>query len=174
MTKVQKHIISGFFTLLLVISMTMPSCGVYSFTGASISPEVKTISVHHFPNNAPLVNSTLSQEFTQALKDKFTSQTSLTIVDKSGDLNLEGEIIGYSTKPIAIQGDETAALNRLTITVKVRFTNAFDETQNFESNFTQYRDYSSSANLSSVEDGLVLAINKDLVEDIFNKAVVNW
>ena len=163
-------IILGFSALIFVLQ----SCGVYSFTGASISPEVKTISVHYFPNNAPLVNSTLSQEFTQALMDKFTSQTSLTIVDKSGDLNLEGEIIGYSTKPIAIQGNETPALNRLTITVKVRFTNAFDETQNYESNFSQYRDYSSSANLSSVEDGLVLAINKDLVEDIFNKAVVNW
>lgn len=150
------------------------SCGVYSFTGASIAPEIKTISIKYFPNNAPLVNSTLSQVFTEALRDKFTSQTSLQLVDKSGDLNLEGEIIGYSTQPIAIQGNETAALNRLSITVKVRFTNNFDESQSFESNFTQYQDYPSSASLSSVEEGLIQEINEDLVEDIFNKAVVNW
>lgn len=162
--------ILGFWILILGFT----GCGVYSFTGASISPEVKTISVHYFPNNAPLVNSTLSQEFTQTLKDKFTSQTSLIIVDKSGDLNLEGEITAYSTRPIAIQGDETAALNRLSITVRVRYTNTFDETQDFESNFTQYQDYSSTTNLSSVEEGLILEINKALVEDIFNKAVVNW
>ncbi len=160
----------GFCALIFVLS----NCGVYSFTGASISPEIKTISVHYFPNNAPLVNSTLSQEFTEALRTKFTSQTSLQLVDKSGDLNLEGEITGYSTKPIAIQGNETAALNRLSITIRVRYTNTFDENLSFESNFTQYRDYSSSSNLSSVEDALIAEINNDLVEDIFNKAVVNW
>ncbi|MCD4679818.1 MAG: hypothetical protein K8S00_05465 [Bacteroidales bacterium] len=166
------NIISILGVCALIFGLT--SCGVYSFTGASISPEVKTISVKYFPNNAPLVNSTLSQEFTQALKMKFTAQTSLILVDQSGDLNLEGEITGYSTRPIAIQGDETAALNRLSITVRVRFTNNFDETQNYETNFTQYQDYPSSSSLSSVEDGLILEINKDLVEDIFNKAVVNW
>lgn len=157
-----------------ILSFIFNSCGVYSFTGASISPEIQTISIHYFPNNAPLVNSTLSQEFTEALRDKFTSQTSLSLVEKSGDLNLEGEITGYSTKPIAIQGNETAALNRLSVTVRVRFTNNFDESQNFESSFTQYQDYPSSSNLSSVEDGLIVEINKALVEDIFNKAVVNW
>ena len=162
--------ILGFCALLC----SLISCGLYSFTGASISPEIKTISIKYFPNNAPLVNSTLSQEFTEVLRDKFTSQTSLQLVDKSGDLNLEGEIIGYSTQPIAIQGNETAALNRLSVTVRVRFTNNFDESQNFESNFTQYQDYPSSSSLSSVEDGLILQISKDLVEDIFNKAVVNW
>jgi hypothetical protein len=156
------------------LSFGFNSCGVYSFTGASISPEIKTISIHYFPNNAPLVNSTLSQEFTEALRDKFTSQTSLSLIEKSGDLNIEGEITGYSTKPIAIQGNETAALNRLSVTVRVRFTNNIDESQNFESNFSQYQDYPSSSNLSSVEDGLIEAINKALVEDIFNKAVVNW
>lgn len=162
--------IIGYCALVFLFS----SCGVYSFTGASIAPEIKTISIKYFPNNAPLVNSALSQEFTEALKDKFASQTSLQIVDKSGDLNIEGEITGYSTNPIAIQEDETAALNRLSVTVKVRFTNNFDESQNFENNFTQFQDYPSSSSLSSVEDGLVAEINKALIQDIFNKTVVNW
>jgi len=169
---VNRRIIHIFGSWILVFVLS--GCGVYSFTGASIAPEIKTISVLYFPNNAPLVNSTLSQEFTEALRTKFTAQTSLQLVEKSGDLNLEGEITGYSTRPIAIQGDETAALNRLSVTVKVRYTNTIDEGQSFETSFTQYRDYSSSANLSSVEDALIAEINKDLVEDIFNKAVVNW
>jgi len=156
------------------LSFVINSCGVYSFTGASIAPEIKTISILYFPNNAPLVQSTLSQNFTEALRDKFTSQTSLQLVERTGDLNLEGEIVGYSTRPIAIQGDETAALNRLSITVNVRYTNTFDENQSFESRFTQYRDYPSTTNLESVVDALIAEINKDLVEDIFNKAVVNW
>jgi len=157
-----------------ILSFVINSCGVYSFTGASIAPEIKTISILYFPNNAPLVQSTLSQNFTEALRDKFTSQTSLQLVERTGDLNLEGEIVGYSTRPIAIQGDETAALNRLSITVNVRYTNTFDENQSFESRFTQYRDYPSTTNLESVVDALIAEINKDLVEDIFNKAVVNW
>ena len=91
-----------------------------------------------------------------------------------GDLNIEGEITGYATKPIAITGDQTAALNRLTITVKVKFTNKFDETQNFETSFSRYEDYESTKNLSDIEDVLIEQINSYLIEDIFNKAVVNW
>lgn len=157
----------------LVIS-GFSSCKMYSFTGASIHPEAKTISIETFPNLAPMVNPTLSQEFTEALQDKFQSQTSLTVVTSSGDFEIEGEIVGYSTTPMAIQGNETAALNRLTITVNVRFTNKFSEKDNFEQRFSRYVDYDSSRNLSEVEQELVKQINEVLVEDIFNKAVVNW
>ncbi len=161
------------FLIILTATVTN-SCGFYSFTGASISPEIKSISILQFPNLAPLVQPTLSQLFTLALRDKFASQTNLHLVPSNGDLNIEGEISGYSNQPVAIQGNQQAALNRLTITVKVRFSNKKDEKQNFESSFTRYRDYSSTANLSQVESGLIDEINKDLVEDIFNKAVVNW
>ncbi|MDD2345345.1 MAG: LptE family protein [Bacteroidales bacterium] len=150
------------------------SCGMYSFTGASIHPEAKTISIETFPNLASMVNPTLSQEFTDALQDKFQSQTSLTVVTSSGDYEIEGEIVGYSTSPMAIQGNETAALNRLTIAVNVRFTNKFSDKDNFEQRFSRYVDYDSSRNLSEVEQELVKQINEVLVEDIFNKAVVNW
>jgi hypothetical protein len=99
------------------------------------------------------------------------------VISGDGDLIFEGEITGYDTKPIAFTGnDQTdiAALNRLTITVSVKFTNKLDETQDFEQNFSRYADYLSTLNLSSVEETLIKQINEQLVEDIFNKAVVNW
>lgn len=147
----------------------------YSFTGASISPEAKTVSIAYFKNLAPLVNPTLSQSLTDALKDRFVGQTNLMLKDKNGDLQLEGEITDYNTQPIAIQGGvDKAALNRLTISVKVKYTNRIEEKQNFEMTFTRFEDYDSKKNLKDVEDGLVKQINDALVDDIFNKAVVNW
>jgi hypothetical protein len=171
-TKLFKTIISQITMVLFLFSMS--SCGIYSFTGASIHPQAKTISISTFPNLAPMVNPTLSQEFTEALQDKFQNQTSLTLVESNGDYEIEGEIVGYATTPMAIQGNETAALNRLTITVNVRFTNKFEEKESFEQRFSRYIDYDSSRNLSEVEQELVKQINEVLVEDIFNKAVVNW
>lgn len=149
-------------------------CGVYSFTGASVPPEAKTISVQQFPNDAPLVQPMLSQLFTDALRDKFSSQTSLSLVLVNGDLAFEGSITDYRTQPVAITGDQTAALNRLTISVRVVFTNRFDEKQNFETTFSRYEDYESSRSLSEVEDQLMGEIIEALVQDIFNRSVVNW
>ena len=146
-----------------------------SLTGSDIDARAKTVYIQTFRNNATLVNSTLSNEFTSALKDRIQGQTPLTIIDtQNGDYKLEGEIIGYSINPVAIQGDETAAMNRLTITVNVRFTNTFDDTKNFEQSFSRYVDYSSTQNFTSIESSLVQSINEALTEDIFNKAFVNW
>lgn len=149
-------------------------CGIYSFTGASISPDVKTVQINYFDNQADLVQPTLSQTFTTALQDKFINQTSLEIVESGGDLVLEGHIQTYRTEPMAIQGDQTAALNKLTIGVFVRFTNKIEPEQNFEETFSQFAQYPSSESLSSVEQGLIEEISTALVEDIFNKSVVNW
>jgi hypothetical protein len=147
----------------------------YSFTGASVSPDVKTVSIQYFANNASLVVPTLSRVFTDALKDYFTSQTNLILVDRNSDLNIEGAITGYSVQPIAIQGNETAAMNRLTITVTVKFTNKKNEKQNFENkSFSRYQDYPSSQNLAAVQDQLIKDIDDQLIQDIFNQAVVNW
>ncbi len=146
-----------------------------SLTGSDIDARAKTVYVQTFRNNASLVNPTLSNEFTSALKDRIQGQTPLTIIDtQNGDYKLEGEIVGYSINPVAIQGDETAAMNRLTITVNVRFTNTFDDTKNFEQSFSRYVDYSSTQNFTSIESSLVSSINEALTEDIFNKAFVNW
>lgn len=147
----------------------------YSFTGASISPDVKTVSIQYFTNNATLVMPTLSRQLTDALKDYFTSQSNLVLVDRNGDLNLQGSISGFTNQPVAIQGNETAAMNRITITVSVTFTNKKNEKQNFENKtFSRYQDYSSSLSLVAVQDDLVKQINDQLVQDIFNQAVVNW
>ena len=173
-TAVSKQLRLKYYFVVFLILVLFSGCGVYSFTGASISPEIKTISIQHFPNNAPLIEATLSQSFTDALRDKFVSQTNLTLVTDGGDLSIEGEITGYNTMPVAIQGDEVAALNRLTITVNVTFVNNFDDTKDFESKFTHYVDYPSNQNLSSVKETLITQINEMIVEDIFNKAVVNW
>ena len=149
-------------------------CGIYSFSGASIPAEAKTVSVQYFPNNAQLVNPLLSNTLTNALNDMFVNQTTLQSVAQNGDLALEGEIVGYVTSPIAITGDQTAAMNRLTVTVNVRFTNKYDESKSFEQRFSQYQDYPSGQDLNAVQDALVEQIVEDLCQDIFNKAVVNW
>ncbi len=162
------------FVIVMICCMLLNSCGIYSFSGASIPAEAKTVSVQYFPNNAQLVNPLLSNTITNALNDMFVNQTTLQSVAQNGDLALEGEITGYNTAPIAITGNQTAAMNRLTVTVNVRFTNKYDESKNFEQSFSQYQDYPSGQDLSAVQDILVEQIIEDLCQDIFNKAVVNW
>ena len=163
-------------SLILIIHLfVQQACTInYSLTGASIAPDVKTVSVQHFVNRAPLGVANLEQYFTDELKDKFKSQTSLTLVNDIGDLDFEGEITEYYTKPMAIVGDETAAQNRLTITVRVKFTNEVEPEYNFDTKFTQFADYDSDMDLSAVEQDLVEEIVEKLIEDIFNKSVVNW
>ena len=146
----------------------------YSFTGASISPTVKSISISYLPNNALLVQPTLSRKLTEAIRDKFTNQSSLALVGSNGDLNIEGEITGYTTEPVAITGEQQAALQRLKITVNIRFTNKQDPTQDFETSFSRFQDYNSQQRLADVEETLIEIINEELAQDIFNKAVVNW
>ncbi len=160
------------FAALLFI---FPSCRMsYSFTGASISPNVKTVTIPYFTNTAGFVVPTLARTLTDALRDYFTSQTNLVQIDRGGDLVLDGSITGYSALPVAIQGNETAAMVRLTVTVNVKFTNKTDAKQNWESTFSKYQDYASSVNLQSVQEQLLKDITDQLVQDIFNKAVVNW
>jgi hypothetical protein len=159
----------------LAVMLTFSYCKVnYSFTGASIPPEVKTIFIDYFVNNASLVEPTLSQKLTDAFRDKFSTETSLVMVTTSGDLNLEGSIRDYRTQPVAIQADDQAAMNRLTITIEVTYENTVDEKMSFKSTFSRYADYSSSQNLADVQETLIEEINTMLVEDVFNKAVVNW
>ncbi len=163
-----------FVITMLSISIFLSGCGVYSFTGASISPEIKTVSIGFFQNRATIVQPSLSNVFTEKLKDKFVSQTNLTLTNTRGDLQFDGTITDYFTQPTAIQGNEQAALNRLTINVKVKFVNTKDEKQSFESSFSRFTDYDSRKNLASVESELINEICNQLVDDIFNKAVINW
>jgi len=160
-----------FFTLLVVLT----GCKVsYSFSGVNISPEVLTYSVQYFPNRAPLVQAQLSQVFTDALMDKIQGNTSLDLSNDGGDVHFTGEITGYETRPTAITGAETAARNRLTITVRVKYTNVVEPELDYDSSFSRYENYDASQNLVDVEDALIELIVENLVEDIFNKAFISW
>jgi len=159
-----------------VCCLLIAACsGGYSFTGASIPPGAKTISVATFPNYATTVNPQLSQKITDELMQMFSSQTPLDVMsNEGGDLHLEGEITGYDIRAAALSSSDEVSMNRLSITIKVRFTNNVDPDANFEQQFTRYRDYAASRDFSSVESGLVGEIVTELCEDVFNKAVVNW
>jgi hypothetical protein len=157
------------------------SCLILSGCKASLSMsgtdlgDAKTVYVDYFRNNAPLSKPTYCSALTEALKDMLTSQTSLTLGTRGADLLFEGSVTGYAVTPIAIQsGTDVAALNRLTITVSVKFMNSKNEKYNFETSFSRFADYPSSNSLTAVEDGLIKTINDQLVQDIFNKALINW
>ena len=157
-----------------LVVMGISSCVSYSFTGASIPPEAKTISIQYLDNQASFVVPTLSESLTTEIQDRFSSQTSLVLVRNNGDLQIEGFITDYSTSPQAVTSNEQAALNRLTISVKIKFTNLIEPDKNYETTFSRYNDYPSSQDLNSVQDAQIEIINEMLVDDIFNKAVVNW
>jgi len=162
----------------ILVTAVFNACKVsYSFTGASIAPNVKTFTVAFFPNRARLVNPNLSQELTQGtkgLENKVIKQTSLSQVSENGDLEFSGQITDYDVKPMNIQAGDLASQNRLTITVKVKFTNNKDHEKDWEKSFSQYEDFDSTSSLSSVEDQLVPQIVDKLTDDIFNASVANW
>lgn len=165
--------ISLLIVVLVVACFT--GCKVsYSFSGASISPQVKTVSIQYFQNRAALVQPGLTQYITDALMDKCKSQTNLKVVNGMGDVNFEGEITDYNTRPQAIAADNQSALNRFTITVKVKFTNAVDPDLSYEQSFSRYQDYNSNLDLAQVEADLSVKIIDLIIEDIFNQAFVNW
>ena len=158
---------------IVLASIFIASCGIYSFTGASIPVDAKTVSVDYFTTstNSP---SSLKQTITENLKDLLVSQTNLDLTELVGDLSFSGEITKYQIIPMAIQANETAEKNRLKITIKVKYINKFENKQDFESSFSRYRDFSSSENLADIETILIEGITKELLEDVFNKAFVNW
>lgn len=143
------------FLLLATAGLLIPSgCGVaikYSLSGASIPPDAKTFSVAYFPNNATMVSPILSSTLTEALVDIFSRRTRLVQVDEGGDFAFEGEITNYTSVTASVSSEDTALLNRLTITVKVRFTNALDEKMSFNRTFSAYEDYDSSRLLTEAE-----------------------
>ena len=154
---------------------TLTGCKIsYSATGASISPAVKTLSIQYFQNRASLVQPGLSQYITNALIDKCRSQTNLKYVTGIGDVNFEGEISDYNTRPLTVAADARAATNRFTITVKVKFTNSIEPDLSYDQTFSRYEDYDSNLDLSQVEKDLSDKIIEMIVEDIFNQAFVNW
>jgi hypothetical protein len=163
--------------LLIIPCFTLlAGCRVkYTFSGASIDPAAQTFSVAYFPNNASMVAPSLSSTFTDALKERMSRQTRLVEdTEETGDLAFDGEIVGYTSTPAAITGNEVAEQNRLTIRVRVRFTNAIDPKLDFNRTFQQFADYSTSTPLEQAEGSLIPEIVDMLVDDIFNAATSNW
>lgn len=166
------------FALLFTMLCGIQSCGVkYSFTGGSIPKGMKTYSVLYFENIAPMVYTTLSQSFTEGLKERIRTQSTLSQVNDGGDAIFEGVITGYTITPasVAAGGLERAENSRLTITVKVKYTNKLDATgeSNFESSFSQFKEFPGS-DVTRFEAQLNQDIIKMLTEDIYNKAFANW
>lgn len=158
----------------LVMMLVLLGCKSYSFTGASISPDIKTITIAQFQNNASIVNPLLSPVISEKMRDKFLSQTTLKLVNTDGDVKISGFITGYNVTPVAFQGNQTNALNRLTITIKVQFQNKVNPKENWEQIFSNYSDFSAANNFTVVEPQLTDEITRQLVDNIFNKAFVNW
>ena len=161
-------------TILLLIILT--SCTIsYKFNGAAIDYNTtKTISVAEFPIRAALVYPPLGPAFNEALKDIYTRQTRLSMVKTGGDLQVEGEITGYDLSPQAVTEDAYASQTRLTISVKVRYTNTKNPNLNVDQTFRAYRDFSSSQMLTQVQDELISQIVDELAELIFNATVRSW
>ena len=178
MIKKSKHYFTKVIIYIFVVSL-LTGCGIYSFTGASLHPKDKTVEVKFFSNRATLINPSLSQNFTEALKDKFISQTSLELVDNFADLTFSGEITDYRTSPVSITGGgsagtEKAEYNRLTVTVRVKYVSVNNEDFSFDKSFSRFADYTSDKLLTDVEGELITQIIEELTDDIFSKAVVNW
>jgi len=164
------------FLLLLLPLLMLSGCTIsYKLNGASIDyARVKTISILDFPNQAPLVYPPFAQSFTEGLKEKFITQTKLKMKPREGDLQIEGEIVGYDLTPMAQQADGYASETKLTVTVNVRFTNTTNDKEDFEQKFSAFRQFTASSSLEDVQDGLLEEITKEISEAIFNKTVANW
>jgi len=164
------------FLLLLLPLLMLTGCTIsYKLNGASIDyARVKTISIQEFPNQAPYVYPPLSQSFTEGLKEKFITQTKLKMKPREGDLQIEGEIVGWELTPMAQKADGYASETKLTITVNVRFTNTTNEKEDFEQKFSAFRQFSATSMLEDVQDTLLEEISKEISEAIFNKTVANW
>ncbi len=158
----------------IVISVLVSSCGIYSFSGTSIQPDVKTITIPYVEYTALRVNPSLSNDLTEALKEKYRKLTRLEEVDVDGDLELVCTITGYDVKATAVTANEMASQNRLTVTVKVEFSNKKYPEDDVSNNFSAYEDFDATMSLDAVESGLCETIIEKLVEDIFNATVAQW
>lgn len=160
---------------LALVALGLGSCGIYSFSGTSIKPDVKSITINLFEYKALKVNPSLSNDLTEAIRTQFRKMTALEQMDMDGDLEISGAVTGYDVKASAIAAGDVAAQSRLTVTVKVDFTNRKYPEEDFTNkSFSAYADFDSANSLDAVESQLVQEIIDKLVEDIFNATVAQW
>lgn len=163
-----------YFFIIAGICIAFGGCKVYSFSGASIPPDIRTFSVEMFQNRANNGPASLPQLFTDKLKYKFQTEGNLKLVSGEGDLQFRGSIIGYNFTSDAPIAGATSGLNKLTITVQVEFVNTKSEKDRWTESFPRFAQYSATENIISIEDQLINSINTQLVDDIFQKALVKW
>lgn len=161
-------------TLLPALCFTVSSCRIHYGLSGGDTGNARTISVQLFDARAPLCTPQSAQTFTETLRDLLQAQTPLSLTRSEGDVQYEGAIIAYDVQPVAIQANESAALNRLTISVSVHYTNTLDPKKSTDINASRFADYNSSQDLTSVEAQLVEDISKQLAQDIFDKTLGNW
>lgn len=160
---------------IITLSFIFLLTACYSFTGSSLDPRIKTIKIDRFPNYSELQNPNMSLDFTNELQHRFSRRTSLSLTNSDdSDVRVEGEIINYTITPSTIVSGDQAALNRLTITVRVRYFNEIQEEKSFNKTFSAYEDYDRSKNIQQVESSLIPEINTRLIDQIFNAIVADW
>ena len=162
------------FFLIKSVLIFIVSCNIYSFNGASIPIGSSTVKITTFKNNTSNSVPNLQQTISEKLKDMFLEQTNLNLINEEAYLSFTGSIEKYEIKPISIKANETTSQNRLSITVKVKYINNISNKYNYEASFTRYSDFDGLSNVNDLEIELVELITDQLVEDIFNKAVINW
>ena len=172
--KINRHKIALFIAFAGVLTVSSCFTVNYNFKGGKIPPDVKTASIQYFKNRATRVNPSLSQNFTNALRDYIENNTKLRIVNSIGDVNFEGEITDYRISPQAISKGDLAAQTRFTITIRVKFTNSKYPDDSFDTSFSRYRDFESNQDFNSVEAELSEQIIEEILDLIYNKAFVNW
>jgi len=161
---------------IFLMGLLLSSCIVsYKFNGSSIDyTKTKTISISDFPNIAELVYPPLSQEFAESLRDSYTKQTRLQQLKKGGDLHLEGEIVGYQLTPMAINADSYSSQTKLTLTIKVRFSNNKNPLEDFEKTYSAFQTFDSSKMLTDVQEELIKIMITEIVDNIYNDTVAKW
>lgn len=162
------------FLIILAFIPLISGCVIYSFSGTSIAPDVQSITVMTIQNRAMRVNPSLSNLLTEELKEKYRRLTKLRLDPDNGDLIVEGDITSYETTALAVTSQEVASQNRLTVTVKIKYTNIKHPEESFEKSFAAFEDYASTMSLDAVESSLVDSIVEKIVDLIFNDTVANW
>ncbi len=168
--------ISRLVTFLIVVSCSLiiESCGVYSFSGTTLSPDIKTVTINNFTLQTAGGPANLPLNLTEKLKEYYQRYTNLKVIPSGGDMALEGTVTGYDLIAVAPTANDQAGLNRLQITIQVRFTNAKDDTKSFDQAFSFYKDFPQNQTLSQNEGQLVPLILDQLVLDVFNKTAADW
>ena len=165
--------IAAVLALLLCLPLLV-ACGIYSFTGTSIQPGVNTVTIELFEYKALRVNPTLAATLTDELKTTFRKMTKLEQVDMDGDIQIEGAITGYDVRAAAITANETAARSRLTVSVKISYTNRKYPEEDKEESFSAYAEFDATQSLDAVESTLCEEIVEQLCDLILNATVANW